>query len=229
MTIAYEKNGADNDDQQDPLKRSRSFDTSGGTQHITQSPLWNQYNTVTIGGVVTITPVGNAETAYPSGAPNQYGAIGVDDNGVNGVDIVSPALTWTETYDVPSNYVTSDYIKRTAFQAGTVNNATFRTFAAREVLFLGCNGSQEWDEQRGNGPWSLSYKFVASPNCGTDQTMPALSVGSISGISKGGHDYMWVRYQNAEASYSLLKQPKHVYVNQVYRASNFANLGIGVA
>jgi len=218
VTIAYEKAGADDDDQRDPLKRSRSFDTSGGSQHITQA--------IPFGSGESL----DFERRFPPEAANQSGAIGVDGNSVNGVDIVVPALTWTETYDVPHQYVTASYIKSTAFLTGTINNATFRTFAAGEVLFMGCSGNQEWDDQRGNGPWSLSYKFVASPNAGGQgATLPAITIGSITGIEKRGHDYLWVRYEDSVSSNALIKLPKAVYVDRVYRDGNFANLGIGVA
>lgn len=218
VEIQYEKVGADAEGP-DPLRRSRSFDTSGGTQHITQA----------IKGAGT----NNGERRWgangENGAPYAEHAIGVDDNGVNGVDIVVPQLTWTETYDVPSFCVTSAYIKGVASITGTVNNAAFRAFAAGEVLFLGASGSQEWDQQKGDGPWTLSFKFVASPNAGQGKTVPALEIGSITGIEKRGHDYLWVRYETSVGSDTLLKKPKHVYVNKVYRDGNFAYLGIGTA
>ena len=148
-------------------------------------------------------------------------AIGVDGDSVAGVDIVVPQLTWTETYDVPSTYVTYDYIKSIAALTGTVNNAAFRSFAAGEVLFLGASGSHEWDEEKGDGPWSLSYKFVASPNV-TNET-----IGSIAGVEKRGHDYLWIRYEDSVTDNTLLKKPKFVYVNKVYRDGSFSGLGIG--
>ena len=216
VTISYEKNGAD-DDQPDPLRRSRSFDTSGGTQHITQADggkvLQNGSTTVRTG----------TERRFPPSAPSMDSAIGVDGDNVAGVDIVVPALTWTETYDVPSAYVTSGYIKTVASLTGTVNDSFFRSFEAGEVLFLGCSGSQEWDQEKGDGPWSLSYKFVASRNM-TNQT-----IGSITGIEKKGHEYLWVRYEdavNSQAGVSY-KRPKYVYVNTVYKEGSFAGLGIG--
>jgi hypothetical protein len=164
VTIQYEKAGADDpsDNNPQPLRRTRQFDTSGGTAHITQG--WQ-------------------ETAYaPAGATatDRKGAINVNGDRVDGVDIVEPALSWTETYDVPSAYVTSAYIKTAASLTGTVNDAAFRTFAAGEVLFLGLSGSQEADAQKGNGPWSLSYKFVASPNAGASGTIPAITFGDIT-------------------------------------------------
>jgi hypothetical protein len=146
---------------------------------------------------------------------------------VQGVDIVIPALTWTETYDVPSVYVSSAYIVSLSKVTGTVNNAAFRGFPAGEVLFLGASGSQEWDERKGDGPWTLSYKFVQSPNAGPQQTIPALTIGSISGIQKKGHEYLWIRYEDNVSNNSLVKEPKFVYVNKVYRETNFSDLGIG--
>jgi hypothetical protein len=106
---------------------------------------------------------------------------------------------------------------------GTTNSAAFRGFEAGEVLFVGCSGNQEWDDQKGRGPWSLSYRFVASKNITGD------TIGSITGIAKKGHEYLWVRYEDAVDSSSLIKKPKAVYVNKVYKESNFSSLGIGVA
>jgi hypothetical protein len=216
VTISYSKDGAE--DGTDPLKRTRSFDTTGGTQHITQA-----LNNVTVltskTGSTTVTSAG--ETIYPSTQPSMNGAIGVDDNGVNGVDITIPALTWSESYDVPAAYVTSAYIKAVAGLTGSVNNASFRTFAAGEVLFTGCTGAQEWDDQKGHGPWSLVFRFIASPN------VTGQKIGDITGIAKKGHEYLWVSYANEVSTSTLVKKPRAVYVNKVYRDGDFSGLGIG--
>jgi hypothetical protein len=209
LTVNYSKDGAE--DGTEPLKRARSFDTTGGTQHITQAC------SVGSGGTLDF------EKRYPSSATNMSGAIGVDSNGVNGVDIIVPQLQWQESYDVPNGYVTSAWIRSVAGVTGTTNNAAFRGFEAGEVLFVGCSGSQEWDDQKGRGPWSLSFRFVASKNV-TGQT-----IGSISGVEKRGHEYLWVRYEDAVSGSALLKQPKAVYVSKVYKDSDFSALGIGTA
>jgi hypothetical protein len=218
VQINYVKDGADDDSQPNPLRRSRSFDTSGGMQHITQAQATGSGGTL------------DFEKRYPASATNMSGAIGVDDNGVNGVDIVVPQLTWTETYDVPSIYVTSNYIKSVASLTGSVNNGGFRGFAAGEVLFLGASGSQEWDQEKGDGPWTLSFKFVASPNAGVSgSTVPAITIGSITGVEKRGHEYLWVRYESSVESNALFKKPKAVYVSKVYPDKSFAGLGIGTS
>ncbi len=218
LEVSYVSDGGEDDEQKDPLKRSRSFDTGGATQHITQALPSDTF------------PTGEQRfhTGSPA-APSMNGAIGVDGDSVQGVDIVVPQLTWTETYDVPNQYVTTDYIKKVSKVTGSVNNAAFRTFAAGEVLFAGSSGSQQWDSDKGDGPWSLSYKFVASPNQGSGKTLPAITIGDISDISKDGHDYLWVRYEDAVGANTLLKKPKFVYVNKVYRREDFSQLGIGVS
>ena len=214
VVATYTKDGADNEEQDEPLRRSRSFETSGGTMHITQAEEEFVYS-----------------ASGPTG-PSQFNAIGVDGDSVAGVDITIPSLQWTESYDVPSTYVTPAYIKGVAALTGTVNDATFRTFQKGEVLFVGCNGNQEWDEEKGDGPWRLSFKFVASPNRGLPtgasgpETAPKIEINSIQ-VTKSGHDYLWVRYEDDVDDNTLLKKPKHIYVNKVYRDGDFDALGIG--
>lgn len=214
VTATYTKAGADDDERPDPLRRSRTFDTSGGTIHRTQAEEERGYSAT-------------------GPAPNQFKAIGVDGDSVAGVDVIVPALQWTETYDVPSVYVTSNYVKTVAALTGAVNQSTFRSFAAGEVLFAGCSGNQEWDEEKGDGPWSLSFKFIASPNRGapTGSTgtpaYPAIDVGPITGVFKKGHEYLWVRYEDDVNDNTMLKKPRHVYVNRVYPEADFRGLGIG--
>jgi hypothetical protein len=216
LEVSYVSDGGNDDQQPDPLKRSRSFDTGGATQHITQAIPSDTF------------PFGDQSfhTGSPA-APNMKGAIGVDGDTVQGVDIVVPQLTWTETYDVPTLYVTTAYIKKVSQLTGTVNNAPFREFAEGEVLFMGASGSQQWDLDKGDGPWSLSYKFVASANQGEGKTFPAITIGDIEDIEKDGHDYLWVRYEDAVENSTLFKKPKFVYVDKVYRRGNFKDLGIG--
>ena len=217
VTVHYEKQGADNDSQQTPLKRSRSFDTTGGTRHVTQAlkgmGVVSGLNKWTSAGAVVVNS-------------NEY-AIGWDGEQVHGVDIVEPALSWSEAYDVPSSYVTAAYIKSLAALTGTVNKASFRTFDAGEVLFLGASGSHDWDSVAGDSPWKLQFRFEARPNAGLNKTLPFIEVGNITGIEKRGHDYLWVRYAKTVEAGKILPAADEVFVGKVYRDGDFSLLGIG--
>ena len=226
VTINYEKIGADDATQTAPLKRARSFDTSGGTQHITNAlQVKNSTGTVTDSGERVYGPSGLDDGA------TMKGAINVDDNGVNGVDIVVPSFQFQESYDVPLSVLTDAYIRKLGELTGTVNDASFRGFKAGEVLFIGASGSHEWDDQRGNGPGTITFKFVASPSAGDGKTLLPLKVGDINNIAKGGHEYLWVRYATvADTSKNqVTRQPIAVYVNRVYKDGDFSQLKIGVA
>lgn len=207
VTVTYVKTGAD-PDTGTPLNRTRSFDTQGATSKLTYQ-------------------IDGTETRYGDNAPDMSGAINADGETVQGVDIIIPSLQWTETYDVPSTYITAAYIKTVAQITGCTNLDGFRTFAQGEVLFAGCQGSQEWDSEKGDGPWRLTYKFIASPNAGAGGTYPALEIGPVTGIEKKGHEYLWVRYKKTEKSNIIVNEPEHVYVNKVYREADFSALGIG--
>lgn len=180
---------------------SFAFDTGGGTQHITQSR----------GTVNGYAPPGET-------APNFQGAIGVTDNGVEGVDVTVPVYHFSETHYLDDGFVTPAY-KGTLFAlTGRVNNASFKGLAGGECLFLGASGSK-----RGLGDWEITFRFAGSPN------VTGLSVGSITGIAKKGWEYLWVRYAEVEddAAQVLVKRPIAAYVEQVYDSGNFAALGIG--
>ena len=177
-----------------------SFDTGGGTQHITQS----------------LETVG--KHAVPGPAPDFKGAIGVTHDNVEGVDIVVPVYNFSETHYIDVDFVTGAY-KAALFRiTGKVNDGVFRGFQVGEVLFQGASGSQ-----RGEEDWEISFKFAASPN------VVGLKVGDIAGINKKGWEYLWVRYADAEDddAKTLVKKPFAAYVERVYESGDFSELGIG--
>jgi hypothetical protein len=182
----------------DPKESTFSFDTGGGTQHITQS-----IKTVAKHGL----------PAKP--APDFKGAIGVTTDSVEGVDITVPVYNFTETHYIPASLVTPAYKALLFSLTGKVNSQPFKGFAELEVLFLGASGSK-----RGKDDWEITFRFAASPN------VTNLKVGDITGISKYGWDYLWVRYADAEDEHVLVKQPIAVYCEQVYEVADLNALGI---
>jgi hypothetical protein len=184
----------------DEYESTYSFDTGGGTQHITNSiTTRNRY----------------AASGTP---PDLKGAIAYDGQNVNGVDIIVPVYNFSETHYFNDTQVTPAY-KATLFRiTGTVNNDPFRGFSPGEVLFLGASGCK-----RGTDLWELQFRFASLPN------QENFTVGDITVTTKKGWDYMWVLYDNAEDSTAkkLVKRPKAVYIEQVYPEKSFADLGLG--
>jgi len=179
-----------------------SFDTTGGTQHITQS-----LATVGTFPAPGVTP------------PNFGGAIGVTTDSVEGVDITVPVYSFSETHYLPDSVVTLAY-RGTVFNlTGKVNAGGFKGLAAGECLFLGATGSRRESED----DWEVTYRFAASPN------KINLTIGDIPNVSKKGWEYLWVRYQESVdgGAQMLIKKPVAAYVERVYELGNFAALGIG--
>jgi len=179
---------------------SYQFETGGGTQHITQS-------------------LGTSRYAPDGQTPADFkGAIGATADSVEGVDITVPQYSFSETHYLPMEVVTAGFKAALFALTGRVNAATFRGFAAGEVIFLGATGAK-----RGEEDWEITYRFAASPNV-TD-----LTVGDITGIAKGGWQYMWVLYEDQDdtTAKKLVKRPVSVYVETVYYSGDFSLLGIG--
>ena len=181
---------------------SFSFDTGGGSQHITQS----------LATIAKYAPPGQT-------APDFKGAIAVTHDNVEGVDITVPVYHFSETHYLPVATVTQAYKNTLRQLTGKVNDDDFKGHSAGECLLLGVAGSQ-----RGANDWEISFRFASSEN------KTGLIVGEITGIAKKGWEYMWVRYANAEdaTAKALIKKPVAVYIEKVYEEGDFSQLGIGV-
>jgi len=180
---------------------SFSFETSGGTQHLTQS-------LETIGRYA---PAGDT-------APDYQGAVGVTHDSVEGVDIAVPVYAFSETHYKPASFVTLAYRGTLFSLTGKVNSASFKGLTAGECLFLGARGSR-----RGAGDWEITYNFAASPN------RTSIVIGNITVPAKKGWEYLWVRYEDSldPTANAIVKRPRAAYVEKVYELASFAALGIG--
>ena len=178
-----------------------TFDTTGGSEKITQS-----LGTVRYGLSGANDPL----------VPNFHGAINVTDSGVEGVEQPAPKLEFTITKYWNSTFLTDEYLKILAYATGKMNLNAFRGFAPGEVLFLGASGSQT-----GNKPWKIQYKFAVSSNA-TDIEIPTPS-GTITVSEKYGWDYLWLRYALDEdtPAKSVVRVPQGVYVERTKTAIPF--------
>lgn len=183
-----------------------TFSTRGGTRHITQSLLTETYS-----------PQGNA--------PDFKNAIGVNGDTVEGVDIISPVLHFTEEHQVLlSDMLQPTFINNLVGLTAKTNVAVFRGFQPGEVLFYGAEGGYEVPIVPDADPdlkYPVTYEFACSPNR-TD-----IAVGDIEPITKLGFAYLWVRYKETVDEGTAVKVPAFVYVETVYEPGNFSLLGIG--
>lgn len=179
-----------------------TFDTGGGNQHISQA-------LETVGGYAAPGEI----------AANFQGAIGVNQDQIEGTDITVPVFNFTETHYINSALVTGGYKLALFNLTGRVNGSPFKGFAKGEVLFLGASGAK-----RGFDDWEITFRFAGSPN------VTGLSLGNITGINKEGWQYLWVRFDDDEdtSAKTLIKKPISAYVERVYEYGDFSALGIGV-
>lgn len=187
-----------------------SFDTTaGGTQKRT----W-----------------GTNQVSYYAGgntANLHNGALGVkqtkDGLQIEGIDVPLPALDFSITGYLAEEVVTYSFVKMLAGMKGTVNNATFYTFDAGEVLFNGAVGSQ-----RGRGDWRMTYNFSASQNL---SGLEFVGIGgTITVTTKKGWQYLELLYEPDVAGSgpaALVPKPLYAIVSDVFQEADFSDLGIG--
>jgi hypothetical protein len=182
-----------------PLGPAFSFDTTGGTTHITQSRS-TRSKTRAGGGA----------------APDNKLAIGITKDRVEGCDVVTPKFEWQ--LECQRADCTGQYLIDLFSVTGTVNyDATFYGFPAGTVLYLGASGRYTFNDR-----WTITHRFACNPN------EVNLDVGNgITVPEKKGWDYLWIGYKDEVSNNKLIQVPDTAYVEVVYRTGNFDLLGIG--
>lgn len=177
------------------------YDTTGGTTRIMTS----------LATVVADAPTG-------MDVPLQHGLINVSTDGRSeGVDIVSPRLSMRVTKTFASGDVDTAYIALLAMMSGSTNDATWRGFAVGEVLFVGASARRN----NADGSWTIVFNFQMSPN-------ESVAIDDIPAVAKAGWHYLWVYSEPEEDATAkrITGKPRAVYVEQVYRETDFSDLGI---
>ena len=182
-----------------------SFDTTGGTGHITQAKKH-------IGSYAV---EGDQDDINP-----HNGAINVTDNGVEGTDIVISQFSWREEWELPISYASFTYGLVLKGLTGKVNNADFRGFDTGSVRFDGASGSiSNKDPELAH----LTYGFTQSDN--STNAVPDVKLN----VAKKGFEYLWLEYHRVEnaAIKALVTPPKAIHVERVYDLGDFSTLDIG--
>lgn len=186
-----------------------SFDTTGGSAHINASrSVVGQY-------------VASGVTEVAAG-----GSICDDGQGnVNGADVVVPSCrmevvnTYTLSAFNPGSLLAA-YRKTGKVNSGslsiTVGPGKVFTFSAGEALFAGVRAS--YDPKSGNV--QVYCNFLGSAN------ESSISIDSITGISKNGHDFLDVRHitKKDETTGKMTRSVSEVIVHRVYEYTDLNGL-----
>jgi hypothetical protein len=178
------------------------FDTTGATKHVAHA-------------------IAHIATYPTSDAPYDHKSlIGVTSDSVDGVDVQDRAFKWSETHQLAIGSYGFTYGAILGEYTGRYNTASFRGFAAGTVKFCGANGGKS-----GKDPdlVEVTFNFEVSPS---DTN---LAVGDITGIAKGGWDYLWVRCaeKKDDTMKTTVLTPVQVEIDQVMKSFDFSTLGIG--
>lgn len=167
----------------------------------------------TTGGTLRVTHSKAQRAKYGAGAPDTR-AIGAQPDGrVEGCDIVIPALKLTWTFRYPVMGMPMSRIVQLARYTGQTNSDTWMGFEANELLFLGATGSLGAETET-----EVRYSVVASQNA------TGLTIGTITGIAKKGHDFLDVHWMDDVDSGKNIKAAKYVYTHRVYDEVAFGPL-----
>ena len=147
-------------------------------------------------------------------APNFFGAINVTKDDVQGLDVMVPQMTFSETHKYDPATVNTGFLKKIHDYTGHVNTGMFRNFASGEVLFTGASGSYN------DTLVTVTFNFQVGKNID-------LNVAGTT-VSKGAFQYMWVYYEEAEdaSSETIVKEPVAAYVERIYPNVQFSLLGL---
>lgn len=135
-----------------------------------------------------------------------------DGREAEGIDLSIPVHTESTTRWVAGGDISG--LKAVAKSlVGKTNNATWNGNAAGECLLTGVSGSR-----RGIGDWELTFRWAVREN------QSGLTIGSITGISKGGWQYLWPISRLTGTVPQ--RQVTHVAVATVYQSGDFSAMGI---
>lgn len=183
-----------------------SFDCGSGTKHVTHA----LYQT----------------RVYPANSDDDADC-GIGWNGklgseceFAGVDIPTADMQEVWTKYVRVSALTTQYKKDVASLYGKYNNATFKGWAAGEVMFVGMSYSMPL---KGQTKVLCTYTFRISPN-ESNATVSGHTVGA-----KLGWEYMWARSEavNVAGQTKPAIEVAGIYKSGVTESGDFSLLGLG--
>ena len=151
--------------------------------------------------------------------------IGWNGESFDGVDVSTPAATFSISVNWPKAFFTQAYRLALASATGSVNSTAWNGFSAGCVLFKGVTARPvAYSYTDGNGAairdyyWRSTYDFEARP-------ATTMTFGGTT-LVKRGFDYVWKATETNDSGAGLTSSVSQINVEQVYPEFDFANLGL---
>ncbi|WP_425398555.1 hypothetical protein [Aeoliella sp.] len=156
--------------------------------------------------------VGDGETP---GTPTDFkGKVGVDeDNNVAGVDIYVPQNVLSVSNVLPAATITPAYQYACEQLVGKINSEVYRSRAIGTLL---CNSVSF--AQRDVDNFAIDAEFMFSAN------RTGLTIGDVTGIDKGGWEYIWAYNRSLLIDGRILPAVAQVNVETIYESADFESV-----
>lgn len=163
------------------------------------------WNFDTTGATVTVKAGKSHVASYPPGVKQHGGAINVTKDGVEGTEIIIPAMKFNVAFRHPQGVLNLSRAFALGDATGASNSDTFFTKGAGSFLFVGATGSDGSDAEA-----EVTYQFAYSKNLVNEV------VGGIANVTKDGWDYAWLEFADAVNAGGAVKNPIACHVDRVY-------------
>lgn len=150
---------------------------------------------------------------------NHEGTINVTPEKIGGLDIDNAGFSFVIRKLVNASTMSQGYRQALFTASNRVNQSVFRGFEPGELRLVTVDANQRDTES-----WELVFTFEAFKNTENE------TIGSIDGVAKLGHEYIWGEYETQIDTVGGIKTTRKVlqalHVEQVYKYAEFSTLGL---
>jgi hypothetical protein len=174
-----------------------------------------------------------AQTKLTSNSDDIQGLIGVTKDGIEGIEVPIPLITFTITKTFSWTTVTDAFLNDIyEVEKSPVNTSKWFLFKAGEVRFDGASTTREWNSDAGKFDWKISFKFTARPTEDlSDLDMYVINQGSTEKVTgtKKGWEHLDLRVKEGMQDGDEVKLPVIVgaWLDQVMYEGDFGKLRLG--
>lgn len=162
-----------------------------------------------------------SKTANAPGTVDKSEPINFDGERVDGVDIIVPQASFSETHWFGTDAVSDDLKFTWLRSVGKTNEKKFRNADPGELLLTKVSGSQKNSE-----PWAITFEFLFSENITQSFDIYPQGGGAAvaTDVDKKGFELFEFGYEPIVALNQKINQLIWVRVQEVYKSTDFDDL-----